>query len=378
MAAKRILVIDDEPNVVKSCARMLELEGFEARDVTSGAEAIGLYKSERFDLVLVDLKMPGMNGLQVLAALKEYDADAAVVIFTAYGTKETVVEALRLGACEFLDKPVNAETLVATVRRNLRPGSGAVVRGNLRTLSLPSIIQMSCAERNHACLRIRYQGQAGYIFFADGNVMHATLGSRVGEEAVYELLTWEDGDFDWEMDVVPPERTVTVGWSGLLLEGMRRIDERNAGWEGLDALEEQSDVLEEQPQEVNKMATKRRSQVLAEHLETLLAESGDINGVAIVGYDGLVLASNLPLGGHDATRVGAEGAALLGLSKRTLGNLKCGDFEAAILEGKEGWIITMGGGSKAMVLGLTAADVNLGMALLEMRDIAADVAQTMG
>jgi len=180
------------------------------------------------------------------------------------------------------------------------------------------------------------------------------------------------------MGVVPPERTVTVGWSGLLLEGMRRIDERNAGWDGLDELEEQSDVLQEQPQEVNKMATKRRSQVLAERLETLLAESGDINGAAIVGYDGLVLASNLPMGGHDATRVGAEGAALLGLSKRALGNLKCGDFETAILEGKEGWIITIEAGSKAMVLGLTAADVNLGMALLEMRDVAADVAQTMG
>lgn len=125
------------------------------------------------------------------------------------------------------------------------------------------------------------------------------------------------------------------------------------------------------------MATKKRSQVLAEHLETLLAESGDINGAAIVGHDGLILASSLALGGHDATRVGAEGAALLGLSKRTLGNLKCGDFEAAILEGKDGWIITMGAGAKAMVLGLTNADVNLGMAMIEMRDIAEDVAGVM-
>ena len=126
------------------------------------------------------------------------------------------------------------------------------------------------------------------------------------------------------------------------------------------------------------MATMRRSEMLAQHLEDLLAASSDVNGVVVVGYDGLMLASNLPLKGHDATRVGAEGAALLGLSKRTLGNLKCGDFETAILEGKEGWLIVMGAGRRAMVLGLTAADVNLGMALLEMRDIAADVAQTMG
>ena len=378
MAAKRILVVDDEPNVVKSCARMLELEGFEVQGATNGTEAIDLYKSDHFDLALVDLKMPGMDGLEVLAALKDYDADATVVICTAYGTKESVVDALRLGACEFLEKPLDISTLIATVRRNLKQGSSAAVRGNLRTLSLPSIVQINCTERNHACLRLKRRGQRASVFFAGGDIAHAVLGSQIGEEVVYELLTWEDGEFELEMDVPAPERTVTVGWSGLLLEGMRRIDERNAGWDGLDELEEQSDVLEEQPEEVNKMATKRRSQVLAEHLETLLAESGDINGAAIIGYDGLVLASNMPMGGHDATRVGAEGAALLGLSKRTLGNLKCGDFEAAILEGKEGWIITMGGGSKAMVLGLTAADVNLGMALLEMRDIAADVAKTMG
>jgi len=253
------------------------------------------------------------------------------------------------------------------------------LKGNLRDMSLSDIVQMACKSRSQACLLVRSQDGQASIFFADGNVVHAVLDSRTGEEAIYELLTWEDGEFELEMDVPPPERTITVGWSGLLLEGMRRIDERTAGWEGLDALEEQPlDELEEQSEEVNKMATKRRSQVLAEHLETLLAESGDINGATIVGHDGLVLASNLPMGGHDATRVGAEGAALLGLSRRTLGSLKCGDFEVAILEGKEGWIITMSAGSKAMVMGLTAADVNLGMALLEMRDIAANVAQTMG
>ena len=126
------------------------------------------------------------------------------------------------------------------------------------------------------------------------------------------------------------------------------------------------------------MATRRRSEVLAEHLEDLLAASSDINGVVIVGYDGLVLTSNIPVGGHDAARVGAAGSALFGLSKRTLGSFKFGDFQTAIIEGREGWIIVMGAGSKAMVLGLTAADVNLGMALLEMRDVAADIAQTMG
>ena len=232
MAIKRILVVDDEPNVVKSCARMLELEGFEVQGATNGTEAIDLYKSDHFDLALVDLKMPGMDGLEVMAALKKYNPDVMVVIFTAYGTKENILDALRLGACEFLEKPLDASHLVATVHRILeQENDGTAVRGNLRSISLPVVIQINCAEHNQACLRVRRRGQEGYVFFTDGNVVHATLGSRVGEEAIYELLTWEDGDFELEMGVPVPERTITTGWSGLLLEGMRRIDESAAGFE---------------------------------------------------------------------------------------------------------------------------------------------------
>lgn len=368
MAAKRILVVDDEPKMVEACARVLKLGGFEVQGATGGTEAIALYKRESFDLAIVDLKMPDVDGLEVLAAFREYNPDAAIIIFTAYGTKEHAIEALRLGASEFLEKPLDAQVLTATVRRVLERGNGTAVRGHLRSFGLPSIVQINCAEGNQARLRLKRQGQAGDIFFADGNVVHAILGSRAGEEVVYELLTWEDGEFELEMDVTPPERSITVSWSGLLLEGMRRIDERAAGWDGLDEITEM---------EVQKMATKKRSEVLAEHLETLLEQSADVNGAIIVGSDGLVLASNMPLGGHDATRVGAEGAALLGLSKRTLGSLKCGDFEAAILEGSEGWVVALGAGEKAVVLGLTDAEVNLGMALVEMRDIAGDVAETL-
>ena len=126
------------------------------------------------------------------------------------------------------------------------------------------------------------------------------------------------------------------------------------------------------------MATKKRGTILAEHLESLLTASADVNGAIIVGTDGLMLSSNMPMGGHDASRVGAGGAALLGLSKRTLNSLKCGDFQAAVLQGEDGWIITVSAGPRAMVLGLTNADVNLGMALLEMRDLAEGVAETMG
>lgn len=245
MAAQRILVVDDEPNVVKSCARMLELEGFEVRTASGGSEALALYKSAHFDMALVDLRMPDMSGLEVLAALKEYDPNATAAIFTAYGTKENAIEALRLGACEFLEKPLDAKVVVATVRRILEQQEGTAVRGDLHSLSLPNIIQINCTERNQAHLRLRRRQEEASIFFADGNVAHAVLGDRVGEEVIYELLTWEDGEFELEMDVPLPEQTITANWSGLLLEGMRRIDESTAEQDILSDLEAIGEVPQE-------------------------------------------------------------------------------------------------------------------------------------
>lgn len=159
MTAKRILLVDDEPNVVKSCARMLELEGFAVEGVTDGKEALDLYRRESFDLVLTDLKMPDVDGLEVLTTVKRLNPNAAVVIFTAYGTKESVVEALRLGAREFLEKPLDTKTLIATVRRILDQENDTAVQGDLRTMSLASIFQINCTELNQAHLRVRYGGQ---------------------------------------------------------------------------------------------------------------------------------------------------------------------------------------------------------------------------
>jgi CheY-like chemotaxis protein/predicted regulator of Ras-like GTPase activity (Roadblock/LC7/MglB family) len=271
VVAKRILVVDDEPNVVKSCARILELEGFEVQTASGGIEALALYKSENFDLALVDLRMPDMSGLEVLAALKEYDPNATAAIFTAYGTKENAIEALRLGAREFLEKPLDAKVVVATVRQILERKEGTAVRGNLHSLSLPNIIQINCTERNQARLRLWRRQREGHIFFAAGNVVHAVLGAQVGEEAVYELLAWEGGEFELEMDVPPPERTITANWSGLLLEGMRRIDESTVEWDVLGELEEETTTSEAPREEVVAAAP---GAYLAQPLEDLRCDVG--------------------------------------------------------------------------------------------------------
>lgn len=363
MAAKRILVVDDEPNVVKSCARMLELEGYEAQGVTSGAEAVSLYQDDDFDLALVDLKMPEMDGLEVLATIREYDPKAVVVIFTAHGTKESAVEALRLGASEFLEKPLRTKTLIATVERVLARSDGRAVRGNLRTMGLPSIVQVNCAEGNQARLRLRHRGQEGSIFFADGEVVHAILGSEIGEEAVYELLTWEDADFELEMGVEPPERTITVNWSGLLLEGMRRIDESSADWDGLDEVDETDETDETEEEEMAK---------LNDILKDMSSEIPGFISSDVVGMDGLSVAHHSADPDFDAEAASAQFALVMKLVQKTTGQLGAGEVEDNLVTTEDAYILARFLGDDSYYLGVAVskADASLGNLRLMTRQYA--------
>jgi len=100
------------------------------------------------------------------------------------------------------------------------------VQGDLKDMNLPSLVQIMCLERRKSALALRRGDQKGTIFFDDGQIVHATVGSLAGEEAVYQMLNWTDGTFRVSNHVTPPRCTVTMPWSHLLLEGVRRIDEQ--------------------------------------------------------------------------------------------------------------------------------------------------------
>ncbi len=119
MADNRILVIDDEAIVRVSCQRVLTPEGFDVIVVPSGREAIDRLEKERFDLVLTDLKMPDMDGLEVLKTIKSRWPELIVIIITGYGTISTAVQAIKLGAFEYIEKPFTPEDILNIVKKAL-------------------------------------------------------------------------------------------------------------------------------------------------------------------------------------------------------------------------------------------------------------------
>jgi DNA-binding NtrC family response regulator len=112
---KKILVIDDEPIVRISCKRSLSNEGYEVKLAAGGREGIELLEKEPFDLVLLDLKMPDMDGIEVLQKIKDTWPQTKVIIITGYSTVETAVKTLRLGALNYLEKPFTPDILLKTV-----------------------------------------------------------------------------------------------------------------------------------------------------------------------------------------------------------------------------------------------------------------------
>jgi DNA-binding NtrC family response regulator len=115
MSKGKILVIDDEDIVRISCSRTLVPEGYELKMARNGSEGIKALEEESFDLVLTDLKMPHMDGIEVLGAIKERWPQTEVVIVTGYQTVETAVRAIKLGAFDYIEKPFTPDTLIATV-----------------------------------------------------------------------------------------------------------------------------------------------------------------------------------------------------------------------------------------------------------------------
>lgn len=116
----RILVVDDEAAERITLGEVLRLEGYQVTLAASGEEALNLIHQEpEFDLAVLDLRLPGIDGLQVLEGIRRVSAETIVILITGYGTLETAIQALRKGAYDFLLKPSPVDEVLAAVRRAL-------------------------------------------------------------------------------------------------------------------------------------------------------------------------------------------------------------------------------------------------------------------
>jgi len=116
----RVLVVDDEPTVLESFCMILKIKDFEVEAFPGGPEALKTFKRGRYDVAFIDLKLPRMDGLEVLKKIKQVDPEVEVIIVTAYPNDASQVNAINLGALEYLKKPFLMEEIYELVDRAVR------------------------------------------------------------------------------------------------------------------------------------------------------------------------------------------------------------------------------------------------------------------
>ncbi len=118
---EKLLVVDDEPDMLKLLSMIIrEKTPYEVTTTNNPLEALELAKGGGFDLVLADLKMPGLDGMELLDAIKNVDENIPVIIITAYGTVESAAEAIEKGGFDFITKPFRKEQILFTIDRAIK------------------------------------------------------------------------------------------------------------------------------------------------------------------------------------------------------------------------------------------------------------------
>jgi CheY-like chemotaxis protein len=248
MISQKILIAHQKGGFADLCKSWLEAEGYEVVVASDRTRALEIVDESSFDLALVSNSFPEVGGLKFLRTLQERGWDAPVILFSeqSFLPVHVVSEAVQLNVADVIEKPERPADLLESVKASSTQLSIGGVRGNLRTLGLPSLISILCNEGCKASLKIWHDGRSATIYFDKGNIVHALLDKKKGEEAVFDALNWQGGRFAMFAGRPAPERTIYTSWTCLVLEGLRRIDEEAFDQEQLPISEQFESSLPEQ------------------------------------------------------------------------------------------------------------------------------------
>ena len=149
-AGRRVVIVDDEPDMVENCSRILRRAGYRCSSATDPRQGLALVESERPDVLLTDLKMPAMDGMELLRRAREHDPTLPVIVITAFATIESAVAAVKQGAFDYLPKDFSVDQLTVAVERAVRQRQLQIENRNLRdqlqeALGLDNLVGRSSA-----------------------------------------------------------------------------------------------------------------------------------------------------------------------------------------------------------------------------------------
>jgi len=269
MAKQNLLLVDDDTKGLRVMEVSLRNAGHSVTTAASGAEALQKLELTRPALILSDTEMPGMDGYELCRRIKadERWKDIPFIFLTEQTAIEDKIRGLELGADDYLTKPIYIKEVVTRVAIALQKKERSALErkdkrrffGSLEDMGMVDLLQTIELGRKNGLLLVERPPHTAKVWFADGQVLDAETGRLRGEEAIYRLLTWEDGNFEIDFKPVDRPRQLQTSTQGLLMEGMRRVDEWGRLLEQLPSIHtvfqvdysELAERLAELPDEVN-------------------------------------------------------------------------------------------------------------------------------
>jgi len=233
----KILVVDDNPTILQLICQSLEKCG-EVITATDGADALMKAIESKPDMIISDYTMPVMDGRALFDKLRARK-ETQNIPFVFLASQKEIDERLRMvleGVEDYFIKPFFARDLLQQARRITarllqqrmeKQGGGAGIKGKLSEISLIDWMQTLEQGRKTCALMLRSGSEQGTLYFNEGNVNHAVCGELKGDPAVFKVLAWMDGDWEVDFQKSSPERTTTMSTQGLMMEGLRIMDEAN-------------------------------------------------------------------------------------------------------------------------------------------------------
>jgi len=236
--AYKILIVDDNPSVLKLLNISLSKAGYDVIEAENGEEAFDVANKELPDLIISDIMMPQMDGLELCWMIRENSKIPMVpfIFLTSFDDPETEVKGFRAGADKYLNKPIERKELLDRVAELLErqdklhdieqeESEKKAFAGDLKDLSIVELVQMLNLNKKSGVLNISGKIN-GKIFLKNGQLHSAECQKLSGENAVYKLVELDEGTFNFEISEVTQERNINGSTMNVIMEACRIMDER--------------------------------------------------------------------------------------------------------------------------------------------------------
>lgn len=248
----KVLLVDDNPMILQMLRGALAPLAI-VTTATDAADAMLKAVDDPPDLLVSDYRMPGMDGRQLVEKLKgrPRTAGASVILLAAKSDITEKLSAQDHLVDDFVEKPFFLREATQRIKRVIdkialekmaktAPSDG-VLRGSLLQMNVIDLVQSLEMGRKSCALILTNKDEKCQVYFVEGQVTHSEYGSVTGDAAVFKVLRWTEGNFELNFEGKTSKKTTTLNTQGLLMEGLRLLDEaqRDAGKSG----EEEEDVL---------------------------------------------------------------------------------------------------------------------------------------